>query len=221
MVAGTSYAQRRGVEPLHGRLTWQTPTASIPCGWRRDRTHAVDMWGMSQYDAPFLWLALRGDLSDFVTIPDRTHQGVLNHLVVMKLMRGAFVNDPNVVFDGSSVLDPARVHLWGISQGGVLVGSRLARTSQKRPHGGPKLSPRRWERAGLARSRAKGTVVVAVSQDIERAHIGVPGRARRSPCRACCTAPLPRPRSHGSRRTRARWAEPAVPPCMQAIRFRC
>ena len=80
------------------------------------------MYGLLQEDAIALLLALSGELSDFVTIPDRTHQGVLNHLVFMRLMRGAFVSDPNVLFGGSSVLDPTRAYYWGISGGGVTAG---------------------------------------------------------------------------------------------------
>ena len=76
---------------------------------------------MSQYDIPWLWQALRGDIASFVTVPDRTHQGVLNHLLVVQLLKGAFATDPNVIFNGASVIDPSRVYYWGISQGGVLV----------------------------------------------------------------------------------------------------
>ena len=83
------------------------------------------MYGLLQEDAIALLLALSGELSDFVTIPDRTHQGVLNHLVFMRLMRGAFVSDPNVLFGGSSVLDPTRAYYWGISGGGVTVRVRF------------------------------------------------------------------------------------------------
>ena len=87
---------------------------SVPCS-------PFHRWGMSQYDIPWVWQALRGDIASFVTVPDRTHQGVLNHLMVVQLMRGSFYNDPNVFFNGASVVDPTRVNYWGISQGGVLV----------------------------------------------------------------------------------------------------
>ena len=76
---------------------------------------------MSQLDGLAIWSALRGDLAGIVTIPDRSHQGILNHLLAMKLMRGAFASDPAVIFNGSSVIDTARPYYWGISQGGILV----------------------------------------------------------------------------------------------------
>jgi len=79
---------------------------------------------MSQYDLPNLWSILRGNLSEFASIPDRTHQGFLNHLLLVKLMKGAFLNDPNVIYNGTSVLDPTRVYYWGISQGGIMVRPR-------------------------------------------------------------------------------------------------
>jgi hypothetical protein len=52
---------------------------------------------------------------------DRSHQGVLNHLLVTKLLAGAFANDSAVIFNGRSVVDPTIKYYWGISQGGILV----------------------------------------------------------------------------------------------------
>ena len=79
---------------------------------------AVDMWGMCDADLLSVWQALRGDLSTLVQVSDRLHQGVLNHLLVMKAMRGAFAADP-VSLDA---IDPARPLYWGISLGGIMVG---------------------------------------------------------------------------------------------------
>ena len=77
---------------------------------------------MSSSDTPFLVLALLRDVGDMITVPDRSHQGVLNHLLVTKLMMTGFVNDSNVIFNGKSVIDPSRVYWWGISQVRVNVG---------------------------------------------------------------------------------------------------
>jgi hypothetical protein len=53
---------------------------------------------------------------------DRSHQGVLNHLLGYKLMKGAFADDPVFTFNGTgSVVDKTRSLYWGISQGGILV----------------------------------------------------------------------------------------------------
>ena len=71
---------------------------------------------MSSSDTAFLVLALLRDVGDMITVPDRSHQGVLNHLLVTKLMMTGFVNDSNVIFNGKSVIDPTRVYWWGISQ---------------------------------------------------------------------------------------------------------
>ena len=76
---------------------------------------------MSNEDMANILQILRGNLSDFASIPDRTHQGVLNHLVLTKLMRGAFIDHPAATVNGTVVIDPSRAYYWGISLGGVLV----------------------------------------------------------------------------------------------------
>ena len=84
------------------------------------------MWGMSSYDVPYLVLAMLDDLSDITTVPDRSHQGVFNHLAAVKLLKGKFANDTNVIFNGRSVIDTTTAYYWGISQGGILVWRRAA-----------------------------------------------------------------------------------------------
>jgi len=76
---------------------------------------------MSNEDMANILQILHGNLSDFASIPDRTHQGVLNHLMLTKLMRGAFIDHPAATVNGTIVIDPSRAYYWGISLGGVLV----------------------------------------------------------------------------------------------------
>ena len=109
------------------------------------------MWGMCNADTPYIVLAMLTDIGSIGIVPDRSHQGILNHLMVVKLMRGAFANDASVFVDGRSVLDPDRAYYWGISQGGILV------CAHKPPSSSPTAIPLRTgahgERLGV-RSRA-------------------------------------------------------------------
>ena len=83
----------------------------------------VDMWGMATADAVTIVLAFLSDLGDFAATPERLHQGLLNHLLVMKLCRGALASDPVATVNGTATFDPARAYYWGQSQGGILVRS--------------------------------------------------------------------------------------------------
>ncbi len=68
-------------------------------------------------------------------MPDRLHQGMLNALVLMKLLtQSAFVRDPAVTFGGKSVVstDPADWHYTGNSQGGIMGGMYMAATTDVR-----------------------------------------------------------------------------------------
>jgi len=101
---------------------------------------SVDMWGMSSSDVASIALALSTDLSGLNIIPDRSHQGMLNQLALVKLLTGQFSEDDVMIFNGQSVVDTTRRFYWGISQGGIL-----------------------------------GGVYLAVSEDINKGHLGVPG----------------------------------------------
>jgi hypothetical protein len=101
---------------------------------------AVDMWGMSSSDVPSITLVLTNDLAGLNIIPDRSHQGMLNQILIMKLVAGRLSNDPLMIYNGQSLVDSTRRFYWGISQGGIL-----------------------------------GAVYLAVSNDITKAHLGVPG----------------------------------------------
>eukprot|EP00054_Salpingoeca_dolichothecata_P016522 m.96985 g.96985 ORF g.96985 m.96985 type:complete len:639 (-) comp22014_c0_seq1:116-2032(-) len=82
---------------------------------------AVDEIGLSYIDEVPVGYMMLTNLSNFPIIPDRLHQGVLNELLLTRLMTSdKFVNDPHVVFNGKSVIDPTKRYYYGNSQGGIL-----------------------------------------------------------------------------------------------------
>ena len=48
---------------------------------------ACDWWGMSKYDVPVIVEMMAMDISDFVIIPDRLTQGMVNALLLMRLLK--------------------------------------------------------------------------------------------------------------------------------------
>ena len=85
----------------------------------------TDLQGMSGPDVDAVITALgSGKFSDVQTLWDRLHQGFLNHLVLLRMMKTAFSQDPMV---GQYVKgDEAYYH--GISQGGIMGSVILATT---------------------------------------------------------------------------------------------
>jgi len=100
----------------------------------------VDMWGMSSFDVASIAVVLLTDFGRVNIVPDRSHQGMLNQLLLMKMMAGDFAKDELVTFGGESIIDVNQKYYWGISQGGIL-----------------------------------GAMYLAVSQDVNKGHLGVPG----------------------------------------------
>lgn len=70
-----------------------------------------------------------GTFEDFSTVTDRLHQGVLNHLLAMRLMSGRFVDEPMIQLDGHSAIDPTHRYYFGSSQGGIVGGTYMALTT--------------------------------------------------------------------------------------------
>lgn len=105
---------------------------------------AVDMQGMSDADVPAI-LPLVRDLSLFHRIPERLHQGFLNHLLLGRLM-----SDPVLGFNGHpafrfgspsrGIIDTTEVYYAGGSQGGIF-----------------------------------GAAIMAVAEDFRRGFLAVPG----------------------------------------------
>lgn len=78
--------------------------------------------GMAEEDEG--WVAARmanGELDEMMKMFDRLHQGVLNNLLVMRMMSAGMDIDPTY----GPYLDGSRRFYWGISQGGILGGVLL------------------------------------------------------------------------------------------------
>jgi hypothetical protein len=101
---------------------------------------ATDWLGMSSEDYEAVQDSITGDIGRFRAIVDRQHQGLLNALLAMRMMKGRFYKDPAVMFNGKSAIDPSEVYYRGDSQGGIF-----------------------------------GTTYMALSTDVTRGMLGVPG----------------------------------------------
>ncbi|MEM7136687.1 MAG: hypothetical protein AAF500_08925 [Myxococcota bacterium] len=78
---------------------------------------ATDLIGMSDSDFPVIGVTLAGgNVSGLQTMFDRLHQGFLNYLLLMRMMKTEFANDPTFgpYIDGDSAF------YYGISQGGIM-----------------------------------------------------------------------------------------------------
>jgi len=97
--------------------------------------------GLSSQDVPAIGLMLLGDLSDFLYVPDRTTQGMVNALGLMTMLKGRFAKDPIMLTSsGESIINPDKTAYFGNSEGGIF-----------------------------------GSVYMAVTQDVQRGLLGVPG----------------------------------------------
>ena len=95
-----------------------------------DRFHyigfAVDMIGMAHEDIDTVLKSVSDDITLFRTAVDRQHQGILNQLLAMRMMKGRFTRDSHVQIDGKSAVDPTRAHYRGDSQGGIFGGTYMS-----------------------------------------------------------------------------------------------
>ena len=81
---------------------------------------SCDQWGLSEFDVPAIVFMLSNNISDFRTVPDRLSQGVINELLLMKLMKGSLYKDPVLTMDNRIVIDNTNVHYYGVSLGGIV-----------------------------------------------------------------------------------------------------
>ena len=82
----------------------------------------VDMQGMSDRDVGTIATRVIPELSNFHFIPERLHQGFLNHLLLGRLMVDpvhGFNSDPAFQLGGTPVIDTTEVYYSGGSQGGI------------------------------------------------------------------------------------------------------
>jgi hypothetical protein len=70
-----------------------------------------------------------GDISKFRAVVDRQHQGVLNSLLAMRMMKGRFWKDAEAQHEGKSVIDPTQSYYRGDSQGGIFGTTYMALTT--------------------------------------------------------------------------------------------
>jgi hypothetical protein len=89
-------------------------------------TVSVDLVGFAGPDRPVLTDQIIEDIGNFKITIDRQHQGLVNSLLAMRLMRGRFVNEPAIQFDGKSAIDPSAGYYRGDSQGGIFGASYMA-----------------------------------------------------------------------------------------------
>jgi hypothetical protein len=77
--------------------------------------------GLSEQDIGAVGSILLKDLTDFIYVPDRTVQGVVNALGLMMMLKGDFANDPVMLTSsGQSILDTEKTAYMGNSEGGIL-----------------------------------------------------------------------------------------------------
>jgi len=80
----------------------------------------VDWIGMSSADVPAVSAMCLTNLSNFGIIPDRLCQAMVNQACLTRLVTGNLRNDPLLMFNGQSAVDPARRYYDGNSNGGIL-----------------------------------------------------------------------------------------------------
>jgi hypothetical protein len=88
---------------------------------RRFVIAAIDMQGMNTI-AGFLWFGLfPQSLSPFPLLSEEPHQGVINHVAIMRMLHGAFFADadPRFTDGGAPWYDRDRFYYYGNSQGGT------------------------------------------------------------------------------------------------------
>jgi hypothetical protein len=79
----------------------------------------VDFVGFADEDTASVQDAIAGDIGQFRAVIDRQHQGVINSLLAMRMMKGRFAKEPMIQFNGASAIDPTRCYYRGDSQGGI------------------------------------------------------------------------------------------------------
>ena len=82
----------------------------------------VNWLGLCSQDLPTIVDMLATNLTNFMMVPDRLHQGMLNALYLMKLfLSSGFQNDDIFIFDNIKVInEPYNHNYFGNSLGGIL-----------------------------------------------------------------------------------------------------
>lgn len=88
--------------------------------------------GMSAKDAPAIALAIVQDPTGFAIVPERSHQGYLDTLAVMRSLTAGPLGDDSLLTYDDAALTPIKVvdrdkrYYYGNSQGGIMGGAYLA-----------------------------------------------------------------------------------------------
>jgi hypothetical protein len=92
---------------------------------------ATDWQGMANEDIANI-LTITSNLTNFRQLSERLHQGMINQLVLIHLMKAAngLSADPNFIYAGVPVIDPSEVFYYGNSQGGILGGTVMALSTE-------------------------------------------------------------------------------------------
>jgi len=86
---------------------------------------SADLWGMEEEDRTTAGaMLLTGRISLLTTMFERLHQGFLNYVLLMRMMKESFADDPTY----GQYLKADEAYYYGISQGGIMGGVFLALT---------------------------------------------------------------------------------------------
>ena len=81
---------------------------------------AVDFVGFADPDYDMVLASITSDIGKFKAVVGRQHQGMLNSLLAMRMMKGRFWKDPIMQDNGKSMIDPTKCYYRGDSQGGIM-----------------------------------------------------------------------------------------------------
>jgi hypothetical protein len=117
----------RLVQYGHGLLGSQS---EVYTGWLSEAANrygwvlfATDWTGMKGDDVAIIMDEIGTGMSNFATVPDRLHQGVLEFLLSAEAMMGDAAEDPMLQQDGTLLYDPGTLYYYGNSQGSILGGA--------------------------------------------------------------------------------------------------
>jgi hypothetical protein len=129
----TSPSASRPIFYGHGLLG--SGFGEVTSGHLRDLAHnhrfvvvATDWQGMSEDDVFTIITTLIQDLTNFPMLSERLHQGILNQLVLGRLLGApnGLASHPAFEYSSISTIDPSEVFYYGNSQGGIFGGTVMA-----------------------------------------------------------------------------------------------
>jgi hypothetical protein len=117
----------RLVQYGHGLLGDQS---EVYTGWLSEAANeygwvlfATDWTGMKFDDVAVILDEIATGMSNFATVPERLHQGVLEFLITAEAMTTSGAADPLLSSEGVLLYDPGQLYYYGNSQGSILGGA--------------------------------------------------------------------------------------------------